>query len=299
MDEFGNRKTPEFNPQVENKITKENVFAAENKSVSESVLVKENVEFDGKSLRKTDKIRSRNKALSVLTSSLVGVVGLVVAGMTNLVNIKFKAKFNDVEYRDGKIFYSVGVKDMTEKEALTIYQSRDSIKLDSVSLLDDNGDGVIQGSIDVDKDYIKRQQELNKNISIKYVLDLRGMVGLDVERLFDRYVVRIDQFTSEFYDVDCYCSCGIDGYFHFTMNFDDDGGLFSNFEAYIYDDFYLTASEEEKKNHIVYCTFSDNLHEEQKIFVLENFEGSNGTFVIKYNKDGVEEKIEKTLRVEL
>ena len=298
MDEYGNRVAPEFNPQVENKFTNENAFAVENKAAFENVTAKENIEFDGKSPRKTDKTKSRNKAMSVLTSSLVGVVGLVVAGMTNLVNIKFKAKFNDVEYRDGQIHYSIDVKDMTEKEYLIIYQSRDTIDLEPVRLEDEDGDGLITGAIDVDKEYIEKQFENKENAKVRYVLNLRGMVGLDVERLFDRYVVKIDKFTSNFEDVEGYCNCGVDGYYYFTMNFKDDGGLFSNFEAYILDDFYESASEQDKAKHISYCTFSDNLHEEQRIFVLD-LQGSRGTLVIKYNKDGVEDKIEVKTPIEL
>ena len=309
-DEYGNRRISEFNAQSENRVTRETVFAAENKSAQENVSVKENLEFDGKSSRKTDKIKSRNKALSVMTSSLVGVIGLVVAGMTNLVNIKYKADFEKVKYVDGEIQYSINVKELTTKENLTIYQSRDTKKLEPIVYKDiDMKEGVIEGVIPVDKEYIERQLASSDNISIKYVLELRGLVGLDVERLFDRWVVRIDKFTSEFKDITGYCNCGVDGYYYFTMNFTDDGGLFSNFEAYIIDDFYESAPEEEKSKHISYWAYSDgiaskeeiesiNLHDEQRIFVLD-LQGSRGTLVIRYNKDGVDEKIEVRTPVEL
>ena len=299
FDEYSNRKAPEFERQVENKTVNENLFVAENKTFNENVRVKENIEFDGKSLKKPGKTKARNKALSVLTTSLVGVVGLVVAGMTNLINIKLKAEFDKVEYQDGRINYAINVENLTEKEYLVIYPERDGKKLDGIKLVDEDGDGYIAGSFDVDIDYIQKQQELFDNVSVKYVVNLRGLVGLDVERLFDRYVVIIDQFTSEFEDVEGYCNCGVDGYYYFKMNFKDDGGLFSNFEAYIIDDFYdendVTG---EKEKHIAYCTFSDNLHDEQKIFVLD-LQGSRGTLVIKYNKEGVEEKITVTTPIEL
>ena len=299
FDEYSNKKAPEFNKQVENKSYGENLFAAENKSVSENIRVKENIEFDGKSRKKPSNLKARNKALSVLTTSLVGVVGLVVAGMTNLINIKLKANFDKVEYVDGQIKYSINVKDLTEKEYLIIYPERDTKKLDPIKLVDEDGDGYISGAFDVDLDYIQRQMELYENINIKYVLNLRGLVGLDVERLFDRYVVRIDQFTSRFDDVEGYCNCGVDGYYYFKMNFSDDGGLFSNFEAYIIDDFYdeddVTG---EKERHIAHCTFSDDLHDWQRIFVLD-LQGSRGKLVIKYNKDGVDEKIVVETPIEL
>lgn len=294
LDEFGNKKISEFKSQEENKVARENVFAKENKSINENITAKENIEFDGKSLRKTDKIKSRNKAISVMTSSLVGVIGLVVAGMTNLVNIKYKAEFDHVKYVDGEIQYSINVKDLTSKENLTIYQSRDTKKLDPIRYEQmDMKEGVIEGVIPVDQDYIQRQLEASDNVTIKYVLELRGVVGLDVERLFDRYVVRIDKFTSTFEDVEGYCNCGVDGYYYFTMHYEDDGGLFSNFEAYIIDDFYESASDAEKERHIAYCTFSENPHDEQRIFVLD-LQGSHGTLVIKYLKDGADQQVVKT-----
>ena len=299
FDEYSNRKAPEFNKQVENKVTSENLFAAENKTVSENIKVKENIEFDGKSLKKPGKTKARNKAISVLTTSLVGVVGLVVAGMTNMINIKLNAEFDKVEYQDGKINYAINVSNITEKEYLIIYPERDGKKLDGIKLIDEDDDGYIEGSFDVDLEYIQKQQEMFDNVTVKYVVNLRGLVGLDVERLFDRYVVRIDKLTSEFEDVEGYCNCGVDGYYYFKMNFNDDGGLFSNFEAYIIDDFYdendVTG---EKENHIAYCTFSDNLHDEQRIFVL-NLQGSRGKLVIKYNKEGVEDKITVETPIEL
>ena len=260
IDEYSNRKAPEVNSQVENKVAHENVFAAENKTVRENVSVKENIEFDGKSYKKEDKTNARNRAVSVLTTSVVGVVGLVVAGLTNMVNIKLKAKFDEVEYRDGKIAFSINVDNLTEKEYIVVYPERDTKKLDDVKYyIDDTKDGRISGSIDVDTEYIEKQLASGDNVSIKYVLNLRGLVGLDVERLFDRYVVRIDKLTSRFDDVEGYCNCGVDGYYYFTMHFEDDGGLFSDFEAYIVDDFYDEQDDTgEKERHIAYFTFTDN-----------------------------------------
>lgn len=297
MDELNNFKAPEFTPQNENKAIKENLSALENKGVSENVSVNENPEVDPRTKDAATRQKSRNRAMSVLTSSLVGVVGVVVAGMTNLLNVKMKAEFDEVEYRDGKIVYSINVTDITEKEYLIIYPERDTKKLDPIKLIDKDGDCVIKGEFEVDKEYIEFQQSHYDNINIKYVLNLRGLVGLDVERLFDRYVVSIDKYTSHFDEVTGHCECGVDGYYYFTMSFEDDGGLFSEFEAYIVDDLYENAREEEKEHHIAKCTFSDNLHDEQRIFV-HNLQGSYGKLVIKYNKDGEANKIVREMPIE-
>ena len=309
FDEYNNRKAPEYNSQVENKVTHENVFAAENKTAKENLNFKENYELDGKSHKKAEKTRARNKAMSVLTTSLVGVVGLVVAGMTNLVNIKLKAKFEEVEYRDGKIAFSINVSKLTEKEYIVIYPERDTKQLEEVKYyLADAQDGYIHGSLDVDSDYVKRQLDAVENGVVKYVLNLRGLVGLDVERLFDRYVVKIEKVTeSKFEDVTGYCNCGVDGYYYFTMNFEDEAGHFSNFKAYITDSVYDElvnggASEEELARHIVYCQSDENTnwHEEQRIFVLD-LQGSKGTLVIEYDKEdnGEVEHMKFTTPIEL
>ena len=289
IDEYSNKKAPEFASQSENKVIRENIAISENKPVLENVPASESTDFNVKKPVTKSKEKARNRAMAALTSSVVGVIGLVVAGMTNLLNVKLKAEFDEVEYRDGLIVYSINVKDITEKEYIIIYPERDGKKLDPIKLIDEDNDGVIKGQFEVDKEYIEKQMEMHDNINIKYVLNLRGLVGLDVERLFDRYVVRIDKFTSKFHDVKGHCECGVDGYYYFTMNFEDDGGLFTDFKAYIVDDFYDGASSEaEKANHIAYCTFSDNLHDEQKIFV-NDLKGSNGRLFIKYLADGVEE----------
>ena len=295
FDEYSNRNAPEFNSQVENKTTSENIFAVENKTVKENISAKENIEFGEKTKKKTEKTKARNKAMSVLTTSLVGVVGLVVAGMTNLVNIKLKAKFDEVEYRDGKIAFSINVSNLTEKEYIVVYPERDTKELNEEVqkyYLADAEEGYIKGFLNVDAEYVSKQLASVENGYVKYVLNLRGLVGLDVERLFDRYVVKIEKVTeSKFEDVTGYCNCGVDGYYYFTLNFEDDAGHFSNFKAYITDSVYdeletSGASDEEKARHIVYCKSDENTnwHEEQRIFVLD-LQGSKGTLVIEYDKE--------------
>ena len=321
FDEYNNRNAPEFNSQVENKVTKENVFAVENRTAKENINVKENLELDGKSHKKAEKIKARNKALSILTTSVVGVVGLVVAGMTNLVNIKLKAKFieDKVEYRDGKIAYSINVSNLTEKEYIVVYPERDTKELKPVThYLADVEDGVIRGSINVEADYIEKQLASVENGYVRYVLNLRGLVGLDVERLFDRYVVKIEKVTeSKFEDVTGYCNCGVDGYYYFKLNFEDEVGHFSDFNAYIYDSVYeelesrientsdeveiaRLRSEQEKHISRLEEDKNRNWHEEQRLFVLD-LQGSKGTLVIEYQKEenGVKEPMKVVTPIEL
>ena len=292
IDEYSNKKASEFTPQNESKFSKEIVAISENKPVTENVPVKENVEFDGKQKDKKSVAKSRDRAMSVMTSSLVGVIGIAVVGMTNLLNVKFKAEYESFELRlaENRVVYSIKVKDMTEKEYLMIYPERDGLKLESqrFELSDVNSEGYIKGEYTLDADYIAS----HKNKKIDYKFRLRGLVGLDVERLFDNYDVTIKNFSYSFNGVSGHCTCSVDGYYHFTMDYKDEGGLLTDFEAYIVDSFYDSVEEEDKVNHIAYCTFNDDLHSEQKIFI-GNLEGSKGRLFVKYKSADGEQHVVK------
>ena len=293
-DEFKNKEAPEFNPQSENKTIKENLLVQENKPVLENVSSQETLDTtQAKREPKKFNKEKKNKALGALSASLAGTIALVLTTMTSLVNVKMKAEFNDVTYEDGLLKYSINVKDMTEKETLTIYPARDNKQLEKIPLVDEDGDGLIEGAIMLDKNYIKDRLDSGENVNIKYVLNLKGVVGLDIERAFDRWVVRIDKQTSKFEDVSYHCECGIDGYFYFTMNFEDDNQLFTDFEAWIEDAFYEDAiTTAEKAQHMSKCAFTENLHEEQRIFV-DGLTGSAGKLFIKYKFDGVDTYVVK------
>lgn len=288
-DEFNNKAASEYTPQSENKAIKENLFVTENKPVTENVSVRENLDTtDVKDRPARFNKEKKNKAMGALSASLVGTIALVLTTMTSLVNVKMKAEFNDVVYEDGLLKYSVNVKDMTEKETLTIYPSRDNKAFEKIELVDDDGDGVVEGAIPIDKEYIADRLASGDNVNIKYVLNLKGMVGLDIERAFDRWVVRIDKQTSKFENVSYHCECGVDGYFYFTMNFEDDNQMFTDFEAWIEDAFFVDSTNEaEKAQHMAKCTFTENLHDEQRIFV-DHLTGSAGKLFIKYKVNGVD-----------
>ena len=174
---------------------------------------------------------------------------------------------------------------MTEKETLTAYLYRGENKIDEISLVDEDGDGNIAGSFILNEEELSQIEQVtsaNENASILYRIDLKGVVGLNVERAFDSYVVKINKMISVFESVDTECRCGVDGNFYFTMNYTDNGGQFSDFVAYIEDNF-GNRSE---------CVFAiDNeggYHNEQKIYVL-GLSGSTGKLTIEYKINGSEE----------
>lgn len=70
------------------------------------------------------------------------------------------------------------------------------------------------------------------------------------------------------------CTCSVDGYFHFTMDFEDENGYFTDFEASLTDDF----------GNISHCEFSEDLHGDQRIDVTlkAGLKGSSATFALKF-----------------
>ena len=283
LDEYSNYKGSDINPQAENKSVNENFAALENKPVVENVPIKENLSDDHKrSEGHKLNMDKRNRAMSMLSTGLAATIGLVLAGITNFVNVKMKASFVDeaTKYDAGVLSYSINVEEMTEDETLTIYVTRDNVRTETISLVDEDGDGVISGSIPGVKEYVDEVFAAKDNAEVNYLLELKGVVGLGVERSFDAYRTTITKRSAIFDSVEGECHCDEDSCFHFTMKFDDQSGVFSDFVAYIEDDFGNKS----------YCEFTSDLHEEQKIYVLSpKLQGSHGYLVVKYKADdGVE-----------
>ena len=62
------------------------------------------------------------------------------------------------------------------------------------------------------------------------------------------------------------------------MDFSDDYGIFTDFSAYIKD----------SKGKVRECTFTENLHETQSIFILDMAAG-NAYFELSFNNNGTKE----------
>ena len=281
----------EFNKIVpESELQQENIDIRDNAPISEATIQSEftapaTEANDAKEPEVAERPKSRKNFLAGLSSSLIAVVAAVTVGVTNLMNVNLNATFNDekTEYVDGKIQYSIDVKDLTEKETLKLYLYEDQKLIDTFEIFDEDGDGVIDGDINVDKNSVQEKLDQGDNVRVEYRLDLKGVVGLDVERAFDSYVFRIDKFLSTINSVDMWCQCGVDGCYHFIIDFDDPLEKFTHFEAWI----------EDEKGNIATCEFSSDLHAEQKIFV-GNMVTSRCKLYIKYLENGEEAFIQFT-----
>lgn len=274
MDEYSNNQYQEqasysdYSSSAENISFNENVTAAEYAAYDET---NNNERTNGSS---TFNQRKKKNALSSLSTGVVSTIAAATVGITSMINVSMNAEFKNVEYKDGYINYTASVSNMTEDEKLTAYLYDGDEILCSVSLTDDDNDGIIDGSIPVDSDRINSKLK-DSNDKISYRVSLKGVVGLDVERDFDSYVVEMEKMTSAFEKVTGECKCAEDGCYHFLIHFKDDLGLFDSFEAQI----------EDKYGNISKCTFTDDLHDEQTIFV-SNLKGTAGTMTVKYKADG-------------
>ena len=275
----------ELNKKIpENQIQQEQIDIRDNAPIEEMTAQNEFVAAQDennqpKEQETVERPKNKKNFLSSLSTSLIVVVAAAVVGITNLLNVNLNATFNDelTKYVDGIIQYSIDVKDLTEKESLKLYLYEDQELIETFALVDEENDGIIDGEIIVDKEKIQAKLDQSENVRVEYRLDLKGNVGLNVERAFDSYVFQIDKFYSTIDSVDMHCECSVDGCYHFLINFSDPLGKFTEFEAWI----------EDENGNIATCEFSDDLHAEQKIFV-GNMTTSRCKLFIKYLENGEE-----------
>ena len=287
MDEMFN-EVAENNEAVSEYIrVDENTDYAETLAQSEYVDYREFIESDDDPYNRSRINREKkNQAMTQLTGGMVATIAAVAVGVTNLINVNLNASFNDVQYTDGAITYEVAVEDVKEDNKLNLYFYDGDELVETYVLSDEDGDGLIAGEIPLDTADIENRLAADGTVSIPYRLTLKGEVGLDVERAFDSYLVKIDKMVSRFDGLEGNCQCSVDGCYHFKMNFEDDGGLFSDFTAEIRDSF----------GNVAVCTFNENLHTEQKIFV-GNLRGTNATLVVTYLADGQPMTVETAITI--
>lgn len=276
LDEY-NKPVAEFNSQKENVNITENKPVLENKVVDENVPVKETLDTRS-SEKPTNKMNQKKKehALSTLSAGVVGAVGIAAFGITSMINVKMSANFNNVEFIDSSLVLSVDVKEMTSENTLTAYVYEESKQIRIISLEDEDNDGKIEYKVELDKDHLNEVLGGDGEHEIKYRVDLKGIVGLNVERSFDSYVVRVNHVCSKFNSLYGQCHCKADGRYHFYIDYEDDFGLIE----------FTSARIEDKFGNVSKCTFTTNLHDEQTIYVLD-LQGSKGTLIVEYTMNGV------------
>ena len=109
---------------------------------------------------------------------------------------------------------------------------------------------------------------------VEYTVAVVGNFGFGEKTLAERkirtaaYPAHVP--VTQWYGMEWQCRCAKDGNFWFRMDFLDEQGLWTEFEATLADNYGNTLT----------CTFGEDLHDWQKIYVLGGFLGSDGTFTV-------------------
>jgi len=274
MDEFERNQTSEINEFLEYKTSPDNPIITEAFNQKEYSSYEEYTEIEEQSFNVTEDRTKKTRSFNSLSAGIVSSIAALAVGMTSWINVGMKAEFTKVDFLDGVVSYEISVEDMTDGETLIAKLMNGDELIFEDTLIDEDGDGIIKGKIAVDAEEINAL--LNQNGSKQtYRLNLSGNVGLNVERKFDSFLIELERMESKFESVTGDCHCAEDGCFHFKLNYKDDMKVFDNFEAYIEDPY----------GNVAQCNFTDNLHDEQTIFVLD-LKGSVGTLIVKYTANG-------------
>lgn len=215
----------------------------------------------------------RKNYTTIAATAIVGVVGLGVIASSGLINLNMDGSINEISYVDNKLVYDIDVNDVNKDNSIyfEIYDNGKSVmKYDVISK--ENFDGNRKGEFPLDElDILSKDLTLG----LKYTVRLKGDTGL-IDRTYDSWVLEIEGVSSEFNGALLTCDCAVSGYLLIDIDFKDDYGVYSDFEATLVDS--SNVSRE--------CVFSDNLHETQKIFVLD-LAGGEATFTLRYKENGV------------
>lgn len=285
MDELNRNSAPERREYDEYRSAAENIRFNESAGVHEYESYNES---SGNSSREPSSNMDRQKkktALSSLSTGVVAAISAAAVGITGMLNVGMDAKLKKADFQDGAVRYCVSVENMTDEETLKATLSNGDEIIFSEYLKDEDGDGIIEGTIPLDAETVNSSLNANTG-TLPLHLTLSGNVGLNLERDFDRYRIDIENMESVFNSVSGKCKCTEDGCYHFKMDFKDDMHIFNDFKARIEDNF-GNSSE---------CTFTDDLHGDQTIYV-SNLKGAQATLILTYLADGQpqSQKIDITL----
>lgn len=279
LDQETNKEPEEFKNSKEfNRDPKEEIFAKE--YISGAEMDESNKEYATKV--KVERIKKDAAAGGKLATgaAVVGVASLIVIGTSGLVNINMDGKIENLLFQDNHVVYEVNVSDMEKGNTMyfEIYEGTASNAISTKEIISDVTEpltDVVSGVLDVDD--LNIQEKLKTEDSLKYTFRLCGNTGL-VNRTYDSWILEINEYESIFRTVSYMSDYGNSGTFVFEMDFSDDYGIFTDFEAYIKD----------SEGTVRYCTFKENLHEQQSIFILD-LAGGEAYFELSFNSNGTKE----------
>ncbi len=206
------------------------------------------------------KRRANPSAISrILTSFAVAAVAVVAVASSGVFAPKGSAEIVDVSVTDTQVAYDVTVE---QGENLSIVLYNDFTKRQTALEQGENS-GVFTG--------------LKPGVSYTLAVVTPAAFGSGktvAERSVKTELLPPPEPQSVWRGVAHVCTCAVDGYFHFTMDFDDPNGYFTDFSAT------LTDGE----GNVSSCVFTEDLHAEQSIDVClkAGLAGKRATFTLTY-----------------
>ncbi len=236
--------------------------------VSANIEAKE-VDLQSESNDNATQIKPRKRSIAtVAATAVVGLVGIGVIASSGLINLTMDGEINEISYVDNKLVYDVNVKDVNKDNSIYFEIYDDNKSIMKYNIIENvKFDGNKKGEFSLEELDI-----LNMDLSepVSYKIRLKGDTGL-IDRTYDSWILELSGVESEFNNVNLICDCKNSGYLLIDLDFKDDYGVFSNFSATLTDSAGTIREVE----------FTSNLHETQKVFVLD-MAGGEATFVLNY-----------------
>lgn len=196
------------------------------------------------------------KGAGILSAFFTSIVAVAVIGVSAGVPAAgAKAEFLEVWATDTSIGYQIAVEESPKPLKIVAYNDFTRREFDL-----ETGENV-GFFLDLQPD-------------MRYIVAIQGNFGFGAQTLSETEV-KTDKLrpplVTEWRGITHECTCNIDGYFRFTMDFIDENGIWSDFEATLTDEYGNAAA----------CRFTADVHGEQQIDVIGNkLIGSAATFVV-------------------
>ena len=207
-------------------------------------------------------------AAATAVAAIVGAIAFFNADLIDTADVNLN--INSIQVLDTSLSYDI---DASCNEPLVLSVYNDFYNF-SISLENGSNVGEVEG--------------LTENMNYTFVITYKGLISDAVA--YQNVIKTLAPIrVTEFYEVAWECRCAVDGYLYFLMSFDDDFGYWSSFTASLTDDF----------GNVSYCDFTDDLHKDQKIPIV-NYDGNGsellGTHaVLEISCVSTEEEQEKTI----
>lgn len=236
-----------FKNEEHNNSVTENHTYTEHKNIVETETIKE--EFPSEENQNTSSQKKKKSTDLSMMTKIASFTMVAAAAVTIVVptmnEVKVSVVFGDAIVTDTTVQYSVSLE--MEKE-VDVY----------LKVSNDFTNRIIALPEAYNSDTI---ENLKPDMSYSLEVMTHGSFGDKVLAKMDVKTLSESAWrTSKFNGVETECRCNKDGYFYFKMDFVDNIHAFTNFEAYLEDEF----------GNVSECAFTEALHEEQKIAIIDS-----------------------------